>query len=201
MQNSTYLLKAIESGIDYNTYRSITDKLLSENKTSGDNHSTFMVSYTRQNVERMNYLDETAILNESLLQSLKDLSGTYIFLVLTESWCGDASQIVPVLHKIAEASGGKVELKLVWRDENLDLMDQYLTNGGRSIPKLVVLEKETLQEKASWGPRPKVSQELYSQWKGEGLNMLQISDKLHNWYAEDKTEAVQKEIIALLNQL
>lgn len=188
----------LEKAISYEVYRDITNRLLAENKTSGDNHSSFMVDYTRMNVERMNHLDSTTVLKKETLTALEELSGSYIFLVLTESWCGDASQIIPVLDKIAEASKNKIDLKLVWRDENLDLMDQYLTNGGRSIPKLIVLEKETLREIGIWGPRPEVLQELFNIWKEQGMDIKEISGKLHNWYSENKTEAIQDELVKMI---
>lgn len=201
MIHSINYLDSIKKGISYKSYRSLIDDLIAQNKTSGDNHSAFMVDYTKQNIQRMNHLDQNSYLNENLLESIKGLRSTYLFLVLTEAWCGDASQIVPVFQKIADASEGKIELSLIWRDENLDVMDQYLTNGGRSIPKLVIIEKETWVEKANWGPRPKIAQELYTSWKEQGLNMVQISEKLHNWYSEDKTTEIQREITELLKQL
>ncbi|UJF27787.1 thioredoxin family protein [Planococcus sp. 107-1] len=77
-------------------------------------------------------------------------------LVITEDWCGDAMMNNAILRKIAEASG--IEVHCVYRDENLELMDRYLTNGGRSIPKYIFLSKEG-EVLGDWGPRaPKVQE-------------------------------------------
>jgi hypothetical protein len=86
----------------------------------------------------------------------KELGGKGLrAIVLTEDWCGDAMVNVPILLKLAEASN--IDVRLLLRDQNLELMDQYLTNGtARSIPIFVFID-ENGEEKAKWGPRaPKV---------------------------------------------
>lgn len=74
-------------------------------------------------------------------------------IVLTEDWCGDAMLNVPILLKIAEK--GNIDVRMLLRDENLELMDQYLTNGkARSIPIFIFID-ENGKEVAKWGPRAK----------------------------------------------
>lgn len=186
----------------YKAYRLTIDQLLAEGKTSGNDHSEFMLEYTKMNVHRMNRLDKSLVLNEEVLTTLMQLQKAYKFLVLTEAWCGDASQIVPVFNKIEEYSNGKIELDLIWRDQNLEIMDRYLTNGGRAIPKLVVIDKQSNEEIASWGPRPVLAQELMTELKKDSsLGMAEISEKLHYWYAKDRTQSTQKELLELLGTL
>lgn len=202
MKKYTYNLESLPNAINYNVYREIIDKLLLEGKTSGEDHSPFMVSYTRKNVERMNLLDDNIIITDSLVNKLKGLKANYIFLVLTEAWCGDAAQIVPVLNEIAKRSDGKIDLQLIWRDKNPEIMERHLTNGGKSIPKLIIINKENLQEISNWGPRPDVLQALATKWKNEPDYSLKIwADKLHAWYTENKTIEIQKEIEDLLENL
>ena len=190
-----------EQGFDYSTYFQTIQQLLAAGKTTGTDHSEAMLHYTKMNVQRMSRVEKTTVLNPDLLTVLKSLKGTSSFLVITEGWCGDAAQIVPVMHKIAEAAQGKINLKLVLRDENLPLIDAHLTNGGRAIPVLLVLDEDKNLISPKWGPRPVVLQDLMVSWKKETSDMAIVSEKLHAWYAKDKTQAIQKEFITLLKSL
>ena len=131
-----------------------------------------------------------------------------IWLVLTEGWCGDAAQILPVLDKMEKISE-HIEMKLILRDENLDVMDAYLTNGGRSIPKLLVLDAHTNEVLGSWGPRPSELQEIVM---AEREEIKKIEDKqarkqanqelairAQKWYAKDKTLSIQREVLQTMN--
>ncbi|WP_299459472.1 thioredoxin family protein [uncultured Microscilla sp.] len=179
----------------YAEYRTMIDQLLSEGKTTGDNHSEDMLHYTKMNVQRMKRLDKTAKLNEEMLTTIASIKHSQTWVVITEAWCGDAAQIVPVLAKIAEASP-KIDLKLILRDEHLDVMDAYLTDGARSIPKLIALDSETLKELGVWGPRPTPAHEMVMERKknNDGESYLEFATRLHGWYAKDKTQTTQKEL-------
>jgi thiol-disulfide isomerase/thioredoxin len=185
-------------GMDYATYRDTIDRLLTENKTTGTDHSEAMLHYTKMNVARMNRVDKTVVLNADLLALLKGIKNSYRLLVISEGWCGDAAQIVPVFHKIAEAFPDKFELKFVLRDANLPLIDAHLTNGGRAIPVLLVLD-EAGAVVASWGPRPEVLQHLLADWKKEESDMMALAEKLHGWYAKDKTQATQEVLLKVFS--
>jgi thiol-disulfide isomerase/thioredoxin len=185
-------------GMDYATYRDTIDRLLTENKTTGTDHSEAMLHYTKMNVARMNRVDKTVVLNADLLALLKGIKNSYRLLVISEGWCGDAAQIVPVFHKIAEAFPDKFELKFVLRDANLPLIDAHLTNGGRAIPVLLVLD-EAGAVVASWGPRPEVLQHLLADWKKEESDMMALAEKLHGWYAKDKTQATQEALLKVFS--
>jgi hypothetical protein len=71
-------------------------------------------------------------------------------LVITEDWCGDAMMNNAVLRRIAEAAD--LDVRTVYRDEDTTLIDRHLTNGGRSIPKYLLLGKDG-EVAAEWGPR------------------------------------------------
>lgn len=187
--------------MDYPTYRGLIDSLLANGKTTGTDHSEAMLHYTKMNVQRMNRVEKTTVLNPDLLAAIENIKGTYNFLVISEGWCGDAAQIVPVIHKIASAAPNKFTLKLVLRDQNLPLIDAHLTNGGRAIPSLLILDENKNLLLPKWGPRPVVLQHLISDWKKETTDMAVISEKLHAWYAKDKTQAIQQEFAELLKQL
>ncbi|GAA4208515.1 thioredoxin family protein [Pedobacter jeongneungensis] len=188
-----------QQGLDYLTYRALIDQLLLEGKATGD--VTYDLHYTKMNVQRMNRVDKTVSLTEELASTVDHLKANYKFLVITEGWCGDAAQIVPVFNKIATASLGKIDLKFVLRDKNLPLIDAHLTNGGRAIPVLIVLNESADQVLATWGPRPQILQELLKEWKKESAEMPVLAEKLHGWYAKDKTLTTQAGLLELLRGL
>lgn len=190
-----------DDGIDFSSYRELIVNLLAKSKTTGTDHSEAMLHYTKMNIQRMNRVEKTTVLHPDLLAIIENIKGSYNFLVITEGWCGDAAQIVPVIYKIAAAAPTKFKLKLVLRDENLPLIDAHLTNGGRAIPVLLVLDENKNLILPKWGPRPAVLQDLMANWKKETSNMAVISERLHGWYAKDKTQAIQQELIQLLKQL
>ncbi len=190
----------INEALDYDEYRQMIDELLEQNKTTGDNHSEEMVHYTKMNVQRMNRLDKRVELADSLVEELNELDQDWIWLVLTEAWCGDAAQNIPPIVKIADESDS-IDIKFILRDEHLDIMDEYLTNGGRSIPKLICLDAETFEEIGTWGPRPEVAQEKAMEWKNqESISKEKWAKKLHKWYAKNKTQELQSEFAELISE-
>ncbi|MBY0542531.1 MAG: thioredoxin family protein [Sphingobacteriaceae bacterium] len=188
-------------GIPYANYREKITQLLSQGQTTGTDHSEAMLHYTKMNLQRMNRVEKTTVLNDQLLQVIDHLKGKYKFLVISEGWCGDAAQIVPVIDKIVSAMPDKFDLKLVWRDQNLELIDAHLTNGGRAIPVLLILDEKGDLVLPKWGPRPQILQDLLLNWKKETTDMQVIAEQLHRWYAKDKTQAIQKELTEVLSQL
>ncbi|UOQ98121.1 thioredoxin family protein [Hymenobacter sp. 5317J-9] len=191
----------LNSAYSYASYRQLINELMADNRTTGTNQTEQIVQYARLNIQRMQRLDKTIELLPEVRKALDNLSEGYEWLVITEGWCGDAAQIVPVLEAVAQASQGKIATRYVLRDENLDLMDRYLTNGGRSIPKLVVLHTDTLTEAATWGPRPAPAQELFVRLKQEGVSYEDFATQLHSWYAKDRTRSTQRELLELLKRL
>ena len=197
----------IKQAYTYEAYRQLIDDLLVVKKTTGDDHSEAMLHYTNMNVARMNRLDKKVKLHDETIQFLNDLQDDQIWLVLTEGWCADAAQTIPVMHKMAEASP-HVELRLILRDQHLEIMDQFLTNGGRSIPKLIVLNKD-LNVLGTWGPRPTEAQELMLEAKenikeleGEAQKAAieQLKIDIQKWYNKDKTIQTQQEIMESLSR-
>ena len=189
----------LEKAQSYDDYRRMIDRLLAEDKTTGNNHSEDMLGYTQLNVQRMHRLDKVVQLNEPLQEQLAAVSTPWTWLVLTEAWCGDAAQSLPVMHKMAEASS-YVTLKLLLRDEHPDVMDAYLTSGSRSIPKLICLT-EDLHVVGTWGPRPAPAQQLMRDFKEQhpDESYQALAKEMQLWYARDRTQAIQQEFTELLS--
>ncbi|MES2387603.1 MAG: thioredoxin family protein [Bacteroidota bacterium] len=156
-----------------------------------------MLKYFAFNSEVMDYEEQhIELLPET--KAYLDAASPANWLVITEGWCGDAGRSVPLLHKMAEYAGEKIQLRLVLRDQNLPLIDAHLTNGGRSIPKLIVLRQD-LQELAVWGPRPANLQAYMNSWKEEvGKNLPETIKRVKAWYEEDKSLSTQKSLLEVL---
>ncbi len=182
----------------YAQYRETVTSLLAEGKATGDVQSDALVHYTQLNETRMNRLQKTVQLEDAVATKLHHLTRSYTWLVLSEGWCGDAAQLLPVMHKMALASD-KIELKIVFRDQHPELMDAYLTNGTRSIPKLLILDNESDIVIASWGPRPEPAAQLVRDYKAQhGVFDETGKTALQLWYLHDKGKSTQEEIVALL---
>jgi hypothetical protein len=192
--------KHLEKALSYEDYRDHIDELLAQGKVTGPQQSESLAEYTKLNVARMKRIDKTIAVLPEVERVIKSIEKPQTWIVITEGWCGDAAQIVPVFNALAKLND-KINLQLVLRDDNLELMDQYLTNStSRSIPKLIVTEADTLQELFNWGARPKALQNEVDKMKATNVSFDEIKEMLHGWYAKDKTFTTQKELAELFEK-
>lgn len=190
--------KSINNSYSYEEYRKHVSKLLLEGLSTGDTQSEDLTHYSTLNEVRMNRLDKTIEVPQEIKDKLAHLKTPHTFLVLSEGWCGDAAQILPVMDKMVKESD-KLDLKIVLRDENDQLMNEYLTNGARSIPKLVLIENETGVARGSWGPRPHDAAKLITDFKEKyGVVNEEAKTELQKWYLHDKGHSTMEEITLLL---
>jgi len=182
----------------YVDYRNHIKTLLNEGKSTGNEQSEALTHYSELNEARMNRLQKTILIAVENVQKLQNLKRSYIWLVISEGWCGDAAQILPVIYKMAELSE-KIDLKIVFRDENEDLMNLFLTNGTKSIPKLLILDKSTLEVLGDFGPRPIGAKQLILDYKAKhGIVDETAKTNLQLWYLHDKGLSTQNEILDLM---
>lgn len=182
---------------DYQSYRELINRLRAEGKATGNIESEDFLRYTDLNNSRMDKWDKRYELSEEFKASLDNLDHPEEWVVLSEGWCGDAAHSIPVLAKMAEYSN-KINLRILLRDENLELMDQYLTNGGRSIPKLIRYNPATGDELGTWGPRPEAAQQLFIDGKAAGRAKSEITVELQKWYARDRGASIDAEFVEIL---
>lgn len=193
--------ESIRKSYSYQDYRNKISELLLEGKSSGNEQSEALTKYSELNKTRMNRLDKTIEITADFTEQLRQLKGNYIWLVLAEGWCGDAAQIVPVIHKMALQSPA-IDLKLVFRDENEDLMNQFLTNGTKGIPKLIVVDKNSLEVLGDFGPRPTGAQQFMIDYKATHGKIDETAKAdLQLWYFHDKGLAIQKEIMDVMQSI
>jgi hypothetical protein len=194
------IANSLQKTISYTNYRALVRNLLAEGKATGPEQSEDLTNYSRLNDRRMKRLDKTIKISEETMLEFQKLKQPQTWLILTEGWCGDAAQNIPILNKIAEATE-QIDLKIVLRDEHLPLMDLFLTNGGRSIPKLIVLDKDN-NIIDSWGPRPTAATKMAADYKEKnGALDLAFKEDLQVWYNKDKGKSVQEDFINLILKL
>ena len=184
----------------YAEYRTIVSSLLKEGKSTGKEQSEALTHYSELNETRMNRLEKTIKITDDFAEKLTKLKREYLWLVISEGWCGDAAQLVPIFHKMAVLSPN-IDLKIVFRDEHDDLMNLFLTHGARSIPKLIILDKITLEVLGDFGPRPQGAKQFILDYKAEhGMIDETAKTNLQLWYLHDKGLSTQNEIMDLLLQ-
>ncbi|SDX61561.1 thioredoxin family protein [Flavobacterium degerlachei] len=194
--------KALFKSHSYSEYRKLVSDLLRSEKSTGKEQSPELTNYSGLNETRMNRLEKTMKISEGIVENLKSLKNEYIWLVISEGWCGDAAQLLPIFDKMATASEGKIELKIVLRDENEELMNLFLTNKAKAIPKLIVINRETGGALAHWGPRPKGAADLITNYKKEhGVIDETVKTDLQLWYLHDKGLSTQLEINEMMLDL
>jgi hypothetical protein len=196
---NTIIKESLAKSLSYKTYRKMVSDLLEEGKSTGPEQSEDLLNYSTLNDARMNRLDKKTKLTNATIDALKSTKNNQTWLFITEGWCGDAAQIAPVIHKMS-LENDKVDLKVVLRDENEALMNQFLTNGSKSIPKLVVLN-ENEEVISSWGPRPSIATKMVNDYKEKhgGLD-ADFKRDLQVWYNKNKGENIQEDVVAFLEK-
>ncbi|MCC7301291.1 MAG: thioredoxin family protein [Bacteroidia bacterium] len=199
--NAQELLKKINHSYRYHEYSELVQRLGAEGKTSGTEQKEAQLAATKLNAQRMKRLDKTAVIPEALCAKLGGLHRRWIWVLLTEAWCGDGAQNIPYIGKLAACSP-QIDLRLILRDEHPEIMDQFLTNGTRSVPKLVCIDAEKMLILGSWGPRSKEIQDRVLQFKKEhpAVPHEEFLENLHGWYAKDKGAALFASLEPLLTE-
>jgi hypothetical protein len=186
--------------LDYAQYRAFQQQLLAEGRTTGPmGHEPKMVEFTQLNEQRMLRQDSHPSLRDDAAQAAKSLSRKLLWVVFVEPWCGDVAQNLPTLAQIVAASEGKIELRMLLRDEHRQAFDHYLTQGSESIPKLVCLDAQTQEELGTWGPRPAPAQAMVMAYKANPtVSYGEFAKEVHAWYARDRNQTLQDEFLGLL---
>lgn len=186
------------NGLTYHQYikRTIDDseKVLPADVSETDQHRH---SLLKLNIQRMNRIDRTYSVSDELSDEIKKIQEKQTWMIISEPWCGDSAQIIPLLAKIA-AVNSLIELRIILRDENPAIMDLYVTpENKRSIPVLAVFDSEN-NELFRWGSRPLKAEQLVNELKENGVAKDVYLNKLHLWYAQNKGIEFEKEILSIL---
>lgn len=189
-----------EKGMSYEEYRELVQKLVEQEKTTGEEQSDMRVRFTKLNAQRMKRIDKQVKLTSEILTVLSQIERPMKWIVLTEAWCGDAAQILPVLQAIVHESD-LLEMSLVLRDEYPELMEQFLTNGTKSIPKVIALDAHSGALVGSWGPRPAHAQQMVEDYKqNKEVPYEEFAKNLQLWYTKDKAMHIQEELAKVIKE-
>ena len=189
---------ALKNSYSYEEYLLLIKELVAQNKTTGPKQSEELLHYTKLNLKRMERLNKSFTLDEETKQFFDHIKGDYQWLVITEGWCGDASQLVPIFHAAVSAIDNG-NIRFVLRDTHPELMDHFEVNGSRAIPILIALDKDTLEVVDTWGARPKEAQKIVEEYKKMDPKppYEELSTDLQKWYNKDKGLSTQRELQAL----
>ncbi len=187
----------LEGAMTYKSFRKLVSDLGAAGKVTGHSQQEGLLAYSRINEQRMNRWDKHTKLLPGLLDAAHRITGKYRWVVITEGWCGDSAQQLPVIQKIADEVE-KLELLVVLRDDHPALMERFLTAGSRSVPILVCLN--ALNHVCwHWGPRPAAAQAMVMEERARvDYQAEKTKEHLHLWYAKNNSADLQTEITALL---
>lgn len=199
MKNSDLIIKIISNGLSFDQFiKLFVSEIANTNKSKMTNEEKRRLDFTKLNFTRTERILKTYKISSELLSLIEHIETSQLWMVLTEAWCGDSAQTLPQIYKMIE-SNKNIELKILQREKYPSIMDRYLTNGTRSIPKLIAFN-EMGDELFQWGPRPDEAKNLVMQWKSDGETPDQYNEKLHLWYGRNRGKSLEKEFIKLLSK-
>ncbi|RNC87806.1 MAG: thioredoxin family protein [Winogradskyella sp.] len=193
------LSDSLEKSMSYSEYRDLVSELTANNSTTGPEKTDALINYTMLNDRRMKRWDKTVKVSDEAKEVFENSNRKMTWVVLTESWCGDAAHLMPVINKVAELNDN-IDYKVVLRDENEALMNQFLTNGGKAIPKLIMIDNETNEVVNTFGPRPSTATNLVNDFKAQHGGLTpEFKEDLQRWYNKDKGQTTIEDFVALLS--
>ena len=192
------LKEAKNDAMSYEEFKALMKDLSDQSKTTGAEQKDSLIDYTKMNHRRIKRWDKTYKLSGEAHTQLTNLNKKIEWLVLTESWCGDAAPSLPVMNKFAEMSPN-LQLGILLRDENLELMEHFRTEGSLSIPKLIAIDQESGEVMGEWGPRPSKATAIAIDFKREyGTLTAEFKEDLQRWYNADKGQNIEEDLLSIL---
>lgn len=184
----------------YEEYLEFIKELVSKGLTSGPDQSEKNTHLTKLNFQRLKRVFRTLRLTDEIMEITKDVQSEMLWVVIVESWCGDVPQNLPFMEAISRQSD-KISLKIILRDENPEVIDQFLTNGTRSIPKLICIDPDTYKVAGTWGPRPAGAVDLVKTLiKDPEVTKEKRGEAVQRWYLDNKGEQLQTEMYSLIEK-
>ncbi|WP_162555627.1 thioredoxin family protein [Reichenbachiella versicolor] len=203
MDKKEIIENAKNDAVGYHEYIAFIESLHEKKKATSFQDNSKYFEHSLMSLTRMNRIYKKLELSNDSINILKSIQAKQNWILITESWCGDASQTVPVIAKMSQVTD-KIDLKIVLRDSNPEFMDLYKTNGSISIPILVLFD-ESWNELAVWGPRPEPAQAKVLEYKklpdDKKPAYSELSHDLQKWYNSDKGKTTQEEVLKLINSI
>lgn len=189
-------IKTTEEMITWEDYVSRFETLLKSSTPENPYDNKDYFNYLKLNNSRQKRWLKTAHINSELEEKIKAIDQPLTWIVITEPWCGDAAHTIPYI-KLAADLNPLIKLRFMWRDQPPYLIESYLTNGGKSVPKLIVRDEEN-RDIFNWGPRPEPCQRIYMDLKAKNADFETQKITLQEWYNRDKGATFQQELLDIL---
>ena len=186
----------INNGISYQQYFDTIIQMTIDKTTSGVDQTEERIELTKLNMHRMKRINEASHRFDTI-----DLSSEIGVAILTEAWCGDSAQNLPWLEHFIEACNPKIQTYYFFRDEHPELMNQFLTNGSRSIPKCILFQKSNGTVLGTWGPRPEEIKTWLAKLRSDTPDMPKHDweIELHKYYTKNKGAAIMSDLQELIS--
>ncbi len=181
--------------MNYENYTQLFDKILSDNNPPAPYDNSDFTEYVQLNQKRSERWDKKGEISTELANQIKSIEGKQKWVLITEPWCGDAAHSVPFISKMADLNPN-IQLQIQLRDSDSEI-DKYLTNGGKSIPVLIVRNDDN-EDVFVWGPRPEKAQQIHVSNLNSDKPASEKKVELQKWYNQDKGQSIQKELCDLL---
>ena len=183
----------LHDGLRYEEYRDAwAERLDTPPSEDADPEKRRLHHYLKYNWDRQAQVHEAYAPSEPLREAVAAIEEPQLWMVLTEPWCGDSAFLLPVIAEAA-ARSDQVSLRILPRDENLDIMDQYLTGGSRSIPKLVAFSSDGT-ELFTWGPRPDAAARRFEELTEAYDDKMELIGEFLEHYEEGGWEDADAEL-------
>jgi hypothetical protein len=185
--------------MNFNAYLSYFESIITQTNPPAPFDNPDYLNYAKLNWSRTNRWLKHGTLTKGIKDAVATIQKRQHWIIITEPWCGDAAHVVPFLHMIAEVNP-LISVDIELRDSEPLRINDYLTNGGKSIPKLII-QNESGNDLAIWGPRPEACQIIYDKLKNENADFETMKIELQKWYNHDEGKEIMKEVGALISTI
>ncbi len=189
----------INQSLTYDQYHTLMQEQAAASAEGLNAEAAEKLEFTKLNLHRSERIGRTYKAPAQIKELIATITTPQTWLVLTEPWCGDSAQCLPYMAELARLNSN-ISLRMILRDDNPDIMDQFLTDGKRSIPRLVIFDVNGCQI-TDWGPRPADAQVVFNDAKEAGLEKKDVLEKLHLFYGRNRGAALEEEFRYLLSGL
>jgi len=190
-------IEIMQNTTNWEGYLNAFEEILSANPAPAPYDNPAYLEYVKLNHSRQKRWLKLGVVSPAVIEEIKKISSPQTWYIITEPWCGDAAHSIPFL-KLMSAHNPLITLKIVWRDTAPFMIENYLTNGGKSVPKVIVRNDQG-SDLFTWGPRPTPCQQIYLEMKENNTPFEEQKITLQNWYNNDKGVTLQNEMIQLIN--
>jgi hypothetical protein len=184
--------------MNWSTYFNFFESIVKGESKPESYNDADIFNYTKLNLTRTKRWLKKGTINPDLKEKLNQITEKQNWVLITEPWCGDAAHNAPFIHLLSECSPN-IDLTIQLRDSNSEI-DQYLTNGNKSIPLLIIRDDKG-NDLGVWSSRPKKCQDYFENMKREELPISEIKTRIQEWYNHDAGYELQNELLELMNQI